>query len=204
MILQSAPGWLQERLGRATASRMKDALAKKKDGSDSEARRKYAIELITERVTGLAIERFVSDDMKRGSALEEVARGLYEIRTGELVGPAALIHHPTIEWLSATPDGFLGDDGLLEIKVPRPERFIEWRMSGEIPEEHIPQMTAQLSCTGRAWVEFVAYCDKVPPSQQLYVRRFIPTPQAIAKFEADAIEFLAMVEVMFEQFTEAA
>lgn len=204
MILQSAPGWLQERLGRATASRMKDALAKKKDGSDSEARRKYAIELITERVTGLAIERFVSDDMRRGSELEEVARGLYEIRTGELVGPAALIHHPTIEWLSATPDGFLADDGLIEIKVPRPERFIEWRMSGSIPDEHIPQMLGQLSCTGRQWVDFIAYCDTVPPAHQLYVRRFVPEPGAIAKFEADAAEFLKMVDRMFEQFTEAA
>lgn len=204
MILQSSPGWLQERIGRATASRMKDALAKKKDGSDSEARRKYAIELITERITGLAIERFVSDDMRRGLELENVARSLYEIKTGDLVGPAALIHHPSIEWLSATPDGFIGADGLIEIKVPRPERFVEWRMSGLIPDEHILQMTAQLSCTGRRWVDFVAYCDTVPPDHQLYIRRFAPEPEALAKFEADASEFLAMVDRMFEKFTESA
>lgn len=202
MLLQTDPGWLPERIGRATASRMKDALAKTKSGWGAE-RMKYAIELVTERVTGLSVERFVTEDMKRGTRLEPVARDLYEVQTGDLVGPAGLVHHPEIEWFSATPDGFLGRDGLIEIKVPRPERFMAWRMAGEVPDEHVVQMLSQLACTRRKWVEFAAFCDLVPREKQLFIVRFEPPNSAIEEVEHGAREFLAMVDKMFEQFTEA-
>jgi predicted phage-related endonuclease len=203
MILQTDPGWLPERRGRLTASRMNDALAFLKNGKESEARRKYKVELVAERMVDVAVDRYVSPAMQRGLDLEPDARAAYEAHSGNLCGPAALVHHPRIEWFSATPDAFVDADGLAEFKVPQVTTYVEWIAGGIIPEQHIAQLTVQLACTGRQWVDFAAYCPEMPPPRRLFVRRFAPTPAEIADCEAAASAFLAEVEAMFVAVTES-
>ena len=204
MILQTDPGWLPERRGRLTASRMNDALAYLKTGKEAEARRKYKIELVAERMAEYAVNHYVSPAMQRGLDLEPTARAAYEAHTGYLCSPAALVHHPRIEWFSATPDGFVDADGLVEIKVPQVTTYIEWLAGGVIPEQHIAQLTAQLAVTGRAWVDFAAYCPEMPAARQLFIRRLTPTPEDIANCESAATAFLVEVEAMFVAVTESA
>jgi len=141
--------------------------------------------------------------MQRGLDFEPEARRFYETQTGNFVGPAALIHHPRVEFFSATPDGFVDDDGLLEIKVPTLPTYIEWLTGGEIPEEHVLQMTAQLAVTGRRWVDFAAYCPEMPETKRMFLRRMERDDESIANCEVAAIQFLAEVEAMFEAVTTA-
>lgn len=201
MTLQSSPGWVIERQGLLTASRMKDALDYLKSGKESEARRKYKIELVAERAYGRAVDHYVSPAMQRGLDEEPNARKAYEATTGTLCGPARLVLHPRIDFFGGTPDAFVGADGLAEFKVPTPTTFVTWTLGGVIPEDHMPQLLAQLAITGRQWVDFCAYS---PESGKTFIRRLDRDEEAIANIEAGARAFLAEVDALFEQFTTAA
>ena len=204
MILQSDPGWLPARRGCLTGSRMADALAYLKNGKEAEARRKYKIELVAERVSDHAVSRYVTPAMQRGLDLEPDAKDAYEIETGFLLGPAAWFEHPRLDYFGATTDGSIGDDGLAEFKVPLVHNYVEWRLAREIPADHLPQLLAQLAVTRRRYVDFVAFCPEAPPSKRLFIRRLEPTAEDIANLEAGAAAFLAEVDKMFRAFTEAA
>ena len=76
-----------------------------------------------------------------------------------------------------------------------------WILAGVVPDDHKPQMALQCACTGRPWVDFVAYDPRMPEAQRLFVRRYTPTAEEIAEVEAEAVKFLAEVEEMFDQLT---
>ena len=201
MTLQSSPGWVVERIGLATASRMRDVLDYLKSGKDSAARRQYKIDLVTERAFGRATGHYVTPAMQRGLDCEPDARTAYEATTGALCAPARLVAHPRIEYFAATPDAFVGADGLAEFKVPSAANFVTWTRGGVIPEEHLPQLLAQLAVTGRAWVDFCAYS---PESGKTFIRRLARNDEDIANIEAAVSAFLAEVGELFEQYTTAA
>jgi len=205
MTLQSDPGWVRERIGCVSASRMKDVLDVRKDGKPGAARLQYMAELVTERMIDQAADHPVTIPMRRGLDEEPNAKIVYEAHKEVLVRPARWVKHPTIELAGATPDGFIGADGLVEFKVPMPVTYTRWRMAGEIPDEHVPQLLFQLACTRRQWVDFVAYCpEAVDERLRLFIRRFEPKQEQIEEIEAKAVEFLAEVEAAFQHMTESA
>lgn len=201
MTLQSTPGWVVERTGLATASRMRDVLDYLKSGKESAARRQYKIDLVTERAFGRATSHYVTPAMQRGIDFEPDARAAYEAMAGVFCGPARLVMHPRIEYFAGTPDAFVGSDGLAEFKVPSASNFVIWTLGGVIPDEHLPQLQAQLAVTGRAWVDFCAYS---PESGKTFIRRLGRNDEDIANIEAAASAFLAEVEELFVQYTTAA
>lgn len=197
--------FLAARAGKLTASRMKDALAKLKNGSPAKARTDLIRDILAERLTGSSVRHYVNDAMKWGIETEDEAKEVYEATTGIFIAPAGFYDHPRIDNFGATPDGLLVPDGLIEIKCPTTQTFIEWRIAGIVPEEHRPQMLAQLACTGRKWCEFVAFDPRIKDeAQRLFVRRFAPEPEEIAAIEAEAEKFLAEVEAAWEVLTTAA
>ena len=201
-VLQSSAGWLPSRAGHATASMMNCVMDIKKDGNPGAKYIQYMAELIRERATGRVTERPVTFWMKRGTEFEPEARARYEEHTGRIVAPAASVTHPTIEWSSATPDGFIGQDGLIEIKVPAPTTYTKWRIAKVVPDEHIPQMMFQLACTRRTWVDFCAYDPEDPkPGRALFIRRFQPDPAEIAALEMKVKDFLTIVEAAFHAYS---
>ena len=166
-------------------------------GKESEARRKYKIELIAERMTDMMVGRFVNDAMQWGTATEPFARAKYEEVTGEIVELRGLATHGDIPCFGASPDGLVGDDGLVEIKCPTTTTFVEWLIGGEVPEQHKPQMLAQLAVTGRKWVDFFAFDPRIKGEEQKYfLRRFEPDADDI-KIEEAAKSFLADVDELF-------
>ena len=195
--------WHAARRGCLTASRMADAIAVLKNGKPSEARRKLMFDLLAERMTGNAVDHFVTPAMQWGIDQQAAATAAYEAETGELVGPEVFVLHPSIDWFGATPDGLVGSGGLIEIKCPTTPKFLAWRMAGEVPEEHRPQMLAQLACTGRQWVDFVAFDPRVQKGPQLFIRRFQPERAEIERIEAGARDFLAELAAMEIQLEAA-
>jgi putative phage-type endonuclease len=203
LIRQDDPSWLPARVGKLTASRMADAMDYTKAGKPGAARMKYMRELLAERLVGAAVDHYVTPAMQWGLDNEGAAADAYEAATGNILMPAGLLDHPAIYLFAATPDRFLGGDGLAEIKCPTTATFIEWTLAGEVPEQHKPQMLAQMACSGRKWCEFIAYDPRVPVKRQLFVRRYAPGADEIAAIERAAAEFLAELDAMFCKFTEA-
>jgi putative phage-type endonuclease len=191
---QRSDEWFSARLGFATASRMNDALA----GSETAARRGYLIQLVTERLTEQQQESYNTPAMQRGTDLEPVARMAYESKNG-FVDKTGFHKHPSIEWFGASPDGLVGDDGLVEIKCPNSTTHVDYILEGKVPTKYKRQMMAQLACTGRKWCDFVSFDNRLPEHLQLFVVRFEPKPEEIAKLEEGVIKFLNDVQKEFDK-----
>ena len=200
MIPSDSPAWLPSRIGCLTASRFADATARTKTGW-STSRRKVMIELLADRMTGFAAEHYVTPAMQWGLEHEQAAWDLYEENTGILVASSGLFMHPQIPFFGATPDRLIGHEGLGESKCPTTTTHLTWLMNGVVPKEYQPQMLVQLACTGRKWVDFISYDPRVPPKQQLFVRRFAPAAEKVAEAEEQARVFLAELDAMFERIT---
>ncbi len=191
---QRSDEWFAARLGFATASRMNDVLA----GPETAARRNYLIQLVTERLTGQQQESFSSTAMQRGTELEPVARMAYETKH-RFVDKASFYTHPDIKWFGASPDGLVGDDGLVEIKCPNSTTHVDYILYGKVPAKYKRQMLAQLACTKRKWCDFVSFDDRLPEHLQLFVVRFEPKQEEIDKLEEGVINFLNDVQKEFDK-----
>lgn len=197
-IIQGSPEWHKQRIGKVGGAGVSNVLAKIKNGEAS-ARRDYRIQLACERLTGVKTESFVTSDMQRGIDLEPVARMAYEIRTGNLVDQCAFIDHPTISMSGASPDGLIGADGLLEIKVPKPSTHIDYMQAKKAPSKYLPQMYWQMASTGRKWVDFCSYCPDLPEELSLFIVR-VPRDDAIIKsMEEEVIKFLKEVDDLVKE-----
>lgn len=196
--------WLRARAGKLTASRMGDALAFRKDGKPAAARVELVKHLLAERMTEESVRHYVTPAMEWGLLNEPEARSMYEAETGIFLRDAGFFDHPRIENFGATPDALHPDGGLVEFKCPTTGTMIDWILAGVVPEEHKPQMLAQLACTGRKWCEFVAFDPRIKdPRRRLFIRRFSPPPEEIAGIERAAEAFLAEVEAAWEALTTA-
>lgn len=205
MTPEQMSAWLEARCGKLTASRMGDAMDFNKNGQPSQKRSDLIRDILAERYTQSSVRHYVNDAMQWGIEKEAEAKAAWEAHSGLLVNECGLYDHPTIDMFAATPDGLIGADGLIETKCPTTPKFVRWVMNGVVPEEHRPQMAAQLLCTGRKWVEFVAYDPRVrDPSRRLFVRRFKPEPEYLQKVEKAAVDFLAEVDELWEQLIERA
>lgn len=183
--------WFEEHLGKLTSSRIADAIAKRKRGTDDlQCRIDLRMDLAVERVTQKPAEHFVSFWMERGIEMEPLAMASYELRKEVAVTKIDFVRHPEITWAGCSPDGLLGDDGLLEIKCPKRNTHAEYLLGERVPEEYIPQMTWQMACTGRQWVDFVSYHPDFPEPLDLFVCRLRRDNQSIAVMEAEATVFL--------------
>jgi putative phage-type endonuclease len=196
--------WLSARCGKLTASRMADALDVLKNGKPSAARVKLMHEILAERMTGDSVPHYVNDFMRWGLEQEPAAKDAYEVATGALLTPCGFIDHPEIDNFGATPDSLLDDDALIEFKCPQTTTHIAWMLAGVVPEQHRPQILAQLACTGRTRAVFASFDPRVPPRSQLFVREWIPTADEIRAVEDGARAFLGEIDAMWEQLTGTA
>lgn len=192
-VEQQTPEWLQMRTGMVTASRVADVMDFLKRGGESAKRRNYRTEIISECLTGRAAEHYVMPAMEWGIETEPVARAAYEMRCDIESGPGGFAIHDEISRFGASPDGLIGDDGVLEIKCPTTATHVEYIVAGVTPEEYQPQMLAEMACTGRQWCDFVSFDPRLPKKLQLFVRRFPRDEQRIAAMEAEVLKFLEEV-----------
>lgn len=190
---QRTEEWFKSRLGKVTASRIADVVAKTKTGY-STSRANYLAQLVAERLTGQPQESFTNSAMQWGTEQEPFARMAYEADYGEMVTEAGFVLHPNIQEAGASPDGVIGEDGLAEIKCPNTATHIDYLLRGEVPAKYKPQMAWQLACTGRKWCEFISYDPRMSPELQLFVIRYEPEADYIKELEAEVIDFLDELE----------
>jgi putative phage-type endonuclease len=190
---QGTQEWLQERCGKVTASRIADLMARTKTGWGA-SRANYAAQLVAERLTGCVQPSFTNAAMIHGTETEPEARRAYEFFVDRDVQQIGFVPHPAIEMAGASPDGLVGDDGLLELKCPNTATHIETLLTGCIPDKYFKQMQFQMSCTGRAWCDFASYDNRLPERMRLFVSRVARDDAAIAEIEREVCAFIAEID----------
>lgn len=200
-IVQGSPEWFAQRLGKVTASRVADVIAKTKTGY-STSRENYMVELALERITGQRDEGYTNAAMQWGTETEPMARAAYEAHGGLLVSETGMVQHPRIAMAGASPDGLVDDCGLLEIKCPNSATHFQTLRSKKPAGKYVTQMQWQMACTGRAWCDFVSFDPRMPEWLQLFVTRIERDDKLIAEMETEVETFLAEVDAAVNQMME--
>lgn len=204
MSNQGSAEWLLERLGHASASRFADILAVSAKGLPLKAREDYVMQLVTERLYGRPTESASSQAMQWGRESEPLARAAYEIETGVIVTESDFVKHPTIQFVGASPDGLIGEEGGYESKCPATSRIHVATLRDGMPKEHIAQVQGCMWVTGRKWWDFISYDPRATPEFRLYVERIQRDEAYIAKLETEVVKFLAEVQAQIDSFTKKA
>ena len=192
-VEQGSDEWKRLRLGHVTASNVSDVMAKGKAG-EAITRYKYKVRLVAERMTGNAPESFSNSAMEWGIEMEPIARMQYEAKADAFVDKTGFWHHPTIQWVGVSPDGLVGDDGLVEIKCPNTTTHLDYLFANKVPAEYYKQVQCQLWVTGRKWCDFVSFDPRLPIRNQLLVIRAERDEALIADMEVEVKQFLSEVE----------
>ena len=186
MIEQGSPEWFAMRAGKVTASKAADVMS----AITTAGYRNYLADLVVERLTGGKTESFTNAAMQWGVDQEPFARAEYEVKTGNFVDQVAFVDHPTIVNFGCSPDGLVGDDGLIEIKCPNTATHIDYVMQDKVPTKYIPQIQCQLAVTGRKWCDFVSFDPRLPDGLQILIVRLERDDEYIEKLEARVVKFL--------------
>ena len=195
---QGTTEWFMARLGKVTASRVSDIIAKTKSGY-STSRQNYLAQLVVERLTQKQTETFTNAAMQWGTDTEPLARAAYEIANDLMVDEVGFVDHPSIAMAGASPDGLVGADGLVEIKCPNTATHIETLLNGTIKSEYKTQMQWQMACTGRTWTDFVSFDPRMPEKHQIKIIHVKRNDDLIKTLETEVIEFLKEVDKTIER-----
>lgn len=201
-IQQGTEEWLELRRGIVTASTVGNLLTATGRPANNDTSRRHTLTLVAERITGEIEPVWINDDMQRGHDVEPIARETYAKHFCGLTPVTTTGFMVRDDWgfrLGFSPDGLVGDNGLLEIKAPRAKGHIATILSGQMPAHHMPQVQAGLLVSGRDWCDFVSYRGGLPP----YVTR-IHADQKWAEAIVDAVSaFEQRAEEMVTDFDNA-
>lgn len=193
---QGSPEWFAARLGKVTGSRIADVL------STGTGRETYMAQLVVERITGKPIEMYSNSAMQWGTETEPLARASYEIKKGVFVDEVGSIPHPSIPMAAASPDGLVGDDGLVEIKCPNTSTHIDTLLGAKIKTGYLYQMQFQMACTGRKWCDFVSFDPRMEERLQLHIRHVPYDQTSVTKIEDGIRKFLTELDEKIKKLTE--
>ena len=196
-VEQRSPEWYAQRLGKATASSFGAIMTKGRSG-ESAARKNYRAQLVAERLTHEKEEGYTTSSMQWGIDTEDTARLEYELESGNTVDETGFWQHETIQ-AGASPDGLIGEDGLLEIKCPNTATHIETLKKQQVPYQYYWQVMGQLWITGRKWCDFMSYDPRLPSNASKIIIRVERDEDQIRELEAEVKTFLREVaaEVQF-------
>jgi len=168
-MIQGSQEWHAARCGKFTGSRFADLMAVTKSGP-STSRANLIMTIALERLTGQPEQTFQNDAMRRGTELEPFARGAYEAKTGELVETVAFVTDDRWPYVGVSPDGLLGDQGLVEFKCPASQaKHFAALKDGAHAKEYAWQVQGQLWITGRQWCDVVSFDPRFPEELQLAI-----------------------------------
>ena len=199
-IQQGTDEWLALRRGVITASTIGKLITSTGKVASNDTSRTQLLQLLAERITGESEPSFYNDDMARGHLLEPLARDLY----AESFDPVVECGFITADFDGTTigysPDGLVGDDGLIEIKAPRPKGHLRSLLSGEVPAEYMAQLMTGLAVTGRRWIDYISYAPGLP----LFVQRCEPDQTVIGQLIAAAQDAELRLAEMLQAYQLAA
>lgn len=198
---QRTDEWFATRLGKVTASKVSDVVAKTKSGYGA-SRATYMSQLLVERLTGTRTEFYSNAAMQWGTDTEPQARAAYEFITNNSVIEEGFIPHPTIEMSGASPDGLVNDDGMLEIKCPNTSTHVQTLLDEKIPKRYVDQMQWQMACAEREWCDFVSFDPRLPDGNDFFCTRLKRDDKRIADLESEVTDFLDELSTQIVKLNE--
>ncbi len=198
-IIQGSEEWGRLRLGKVTASCFSDATSAGRGSSPSVTRKKYMLKLVAERLTGLPQESYSNGAMEYGSETECEAREYYEALNGCSVLQVGFIERD--EDTGCSPDGLVGDDGMLECKCPFSTTHIKYILADKMPAEYVKQVQGQLWVAEREWCDFMSYDPRV--SQRLsFIKRVYRDEDYIKELHIKIVMFITEMKEMYDKLTK--
>lgn len=205
---QRTPEWYAARVGKVTASRAHDIVATTKSGGFTSGRKNYMADLVIERLTGAPAPSYQSAAMLYGIECEPEARAAYAFAQDVDVEEVGFVDHPSIEMVGCSPDGYVGKDGLVEIKCGNTATHLDTLLNDKIAVEYMTQMQAQMWVTGRQFCDYVSYDKRLPEPMRLYIRRVPRNDKDIDKLKTEVVQFLidlnATVELLRKRYMAEA
>lgn len=213
---QRSEAWFAERAGCITASQMHTVALPREKGvfktgpraglqkPQSKALTDYAHQLAAERLTGKPRKQVKAAALAWGQDVEPAAVAAYQAETGEIVALCGFVKHPVYDFIGASPDFLVGDDGGGEVKSPESsEVHLETLLHG-IPMEHNEQIQGGLWVTRRKWWDFVSFHPDFPPEHRLYIQRIHRDDDFISRLEAACLALEADVQEILSQLQQKA
>ena len=198
---QRTDKWHQARLGKVTASRISDVMAVAKNGV-AVTRQNYEAQLIAERLSGQPTPTFTNAAMQWGTDQEPNAKSAYSFIVDSDVEETGFVDHPLIKMSGASPDGLIGNDGLIEIKCPNTATHLRFLETEKIDKRYRYQMNWQMACTGRQWCDFVSYDPRLPDRFGIKILRIMRDDLLIEDIEYEVGEFLAGIDLKIKTLDE--
>jgi len=184
-------------LGCVTGSRAHDVIAKTaKKGEPAASRKNYMADLVIERLTGMPINGYISAAMQWGLDNEQQARNTYALTCGDdEVEKPGFIKHPTIAMSGCTPDGYVGEKGIVSFKCPLTATHLETLDREIIPSPYVTQCQWEMACAPeRPWCDYVSFDPRLPVRMRLHVIRVERDRAFIANLESEVRMFLAELD----------
>lgn len=188
-IEQGAPEWHKLRLGVATASNFSKIVTS--TGELSKSINGYALKLATEYFLTEPEETYKSAAMERGTELEPEARQAYSEFSLTKVEEVAFIKSDCGNY-GYSPDGLVGEDGLIEIKCPQDTTHFEYIVDDRLPVEYKAQVQGGLMVSGRKWCDFVSFHPNFREDKKLFVKRVFRDEDFIAKLQEGIQKAIAL------------
>uniref|UniRef100_UPI0035D11475 lambda exonuclease family protein n=1 Tax=Bartonella sp. MU37NMGALS TaxID=3243560 RepID=UPI0035D11475 len=204
---QRTAEWFQARLGKVTASNVYNVLSKTAKGLPTSKYEDYKTKLMTERLIGEISQSYTTPAMQWGIEHEEDALREYGFIYDADITKCGFIQHPTIEMAGASPDGLIGEDGLIEVKCPRSVTHMRFCIGDEIKPEYHAQMQFQMACTERKWCDFVSYDPRFTGEffhLRMKVKRILRDDQQIEQINQAVETFLAEIQREIKQLSTKA
>jgi hypothetical protein len=174
-------------------------MATLKRGGEAASRRDYCAQLVAERLTGRAEDRYVSKEMQLGSEQEPFARTAYEIKTENVVDQVGFIFHPRLDFTGASPDGLIGQEGGLELKCPKTTTHLSYMMAGTVPKEYQYQMLWNMACAEREYWDFASYDPRLPEKLRIFIVRMPRDEARIGEIEREVLKLNSEVQCICAQ-----
>lgn len=191
-IIQGTDEWHRIRLGKVTASNITNVMMAR----DKAGYQNYMAQLAVERLTGKPTTTFKSAAMAQGNDLEPQARANYELDNGVAVEEVGFVHHPDIAMSGCSPDGLVGNNGMVQFKCPEPKTHISYLLGTALPRIYSLQCQWELACAEREWTDFVSFNPDMPVSMRIFRKRIGRNEDTIAEISAAVKRFLAELETM--------
>lgn len=197
-MIQRTDEWYMARKGCVGGSSISDVMAK----GAGKTRHALMMRIVAERLASKPIETYKSAAMERGIELEAQAITEYELANNCFVERVGWISHPSIEFCGCSPDGLVGNAGLIEIKCPLITTATEYFIDKKIPRDYMLQMQWQMAVTDRKWCDYVVYCPDFADSKMwLNVVKVERDEKSISEITEEVKKFLGEVEkIIAESF----
>ena len=191
-IEQGSEEWLALRYGWTTASRFKDVMAK----GQGKTRKSYMYQLAAEAISDMRQESFTNEYMEWGTETEPQARDTYEFVSGNTVEMVTFIRLGGDMKIGCSPDGLVGDDGMVEFKCPKTTTQIETYLSGKMPTGHKAQVQGQLWISERQWTDFVSFDPRIDGDASYFCTRIERDDKYIKEIEEACLIFTEELKEM--------